>query len=164
MEQFNKILFLLIGFFLFGLVVSVVDGLATHVEGFGRRTFDLTLVYLLRIPLYTMIMLGTVLLRLDLIIRSFYIKPNLHWPTLVIFGWPFVFFVVILPISIYIFPQSDALLQVYYYYHELFGRHASVLASVLFGLGVIWALRGYSSISNWTRPRLCSLWRGVFVA
>lgn len=141
MEQRNTILSLLIGLFLFGLVLFVVDELAVTIERFGRHTYDAGLIYLLKIPVYTMIMLGTVLLRLDLIIRFFHTKLNFHWPTLVIFGWPYLLFVVILPVLIYVFPQSDTLMPVYYYYHELFGRHASVLASVLCGLRFVWALR-----------------------
>lgn len=138
------VLFLL-GLLLFGLVLFIANGLAVSIERYGKQTYDVTMVYLLKIPLYTFIALGTVLLRLDLLVRFLRFKPRFHWPTFVLFGWPFLSFVVIFPIFIYLFPQTGALMMIYFNFHDLFGRHASVLASVLFGLGFVWALNDHSA-------------------
>lgn len=141
----RKTILLLLGLLLFGLMLFAVNMLAVSIERYGKQFYDVTMVYLLNIPLYTLIALGTVLLRLDLLVRFLRLKPTFHWPTFMLFGWPFLLFVVILPIFIHLFPQIDALMIIYFNFHHFFGRHASVLTSVLFGLGFVWALNDHST-------------------
>lgn len=142
MEQRNTIILHLMGLLLFGLVLFAVNALAGYIDRSFSHTYDLTLVLLLRIPLYTMLVPGTVLLRLDLLVGLFRgDKPKFHWPTLATFGWPYLVFVVVLPVLIYKFPQAGILSSVYHHFAWLLGGHAFVLAGVLCGLGLIWSFK-----------------------
>ncbi len=134
----NRVLLQLAGVLAFGGILAFTHYAGGWISGYTRDTYNIIGGFVFSIPLHFLLVLGTLLLRLD-VLRQAVLLRSIRISILLIYGWPFAVFVVILPLVSWIFPNELAVwvLMKHYYW---FGSFAGQIESMLFGIGVIAAL------------------------
>ncbi|MDI6709903.1 MAG: hypothetical protein QME76_04345 [Bacillota bacterium] len=132
----HRVLLQLAGFLAFVGLLLAANHLGSSIAASTRYEYKPLESRVLYILPYLLIVLGTLLLRLDKLWQAILLRRiRIRLSSVVIYGWPFALFVILLPMLYRISSNETAAILLMIHW-QWFGSNAEIIESILFGIGL----------------------------